>query len=57
MKINEIIAKIKKYGVRRLAREMGISEYTIYGWTNKEKKPQTSNLLKIAKQFGVEVEE
>ena len=56
MKINEIIAKIKKYGVRRLARETGISEYTIYGWTNKEKKPQTRNLLKIAKKFGVEVE-
>ena len=57
MKTDEIIAKIKKYGVRRLSRETGVSEHTIYGWTNKEKEPSKRILSKVAKQFGVEIKE
>lgn len=57
MKTNELIAKIKKYGVCRLARETGVSEHTMYGWTNKERKPSKRLLKKIAKYFGVEIKE
>ena len=57
MRTSEIIKKIKKYGVRRLARETGISEHTIYGWTNKEREPSKRLLSKIAKQYGVDIGE
>ena len=57
MRTDEIIAKIRKYGVRKLARETGVSPNTLYGWTQKEKKPSKRILSKIALKFGVEVEE
>ena len=57
MSVDEIIEKIRKYGVINISKETGISKHTIYGWTNKERKPQKRLLCKIAKQFGVEVEE
>ena len=56
MAIKELIAKIKKYGVRKLSRETKISEHTLYGWTNKEKRPTIRLLSRVAEYFGVEVD-
>lgn len=56
MRIDDIIYKIKNYGVRRLSKETGISQHTIYGWTNKDRTPSKRIMTRVAKYFGIEVD-
>lgn len=57
--MKKIIERIRKYGVCRLSRETGISKYTIYNWTIREKEPSKRLLRKVlnkAPQLGNENE-
>lgn len=50
--LENFISKIKTYGVRKLSKVSGVSQHTLYGWTNKGKKPSARIVKKVAQHIG-----
>lgn len=52
--LDEFIAEIRKFGVRKVSRLSGVSEVTIYNWTQKRIIPTLTNAQKVANAMGLE---
>lgn len=52
--LEEFIAEIRKFGVRKVSRLSGVSEVTIYNWTQKRIIPTLTNAQKVANAMGLE---
>lgn len=52
----KIVELIKKSGisVRKLAKELGIPDQRIYGWTNKGAQPKYEDIQALKKFFGID---
>ena len=52
--VEEFVAEIKRFGVKKVSRLSGISSNTIYGWTQKRIAPTLQNAQKVADAMGLE---
>lgn len=52
--LEEFIAEIRKFGVKKCSRLSGVSYDTIYNWTQKRAIPTITNAQKVANAMGLE---
>ena len=52
--LEEFICEIKKFGVRKVAKISGVSEFTIGQWLYRGKIPSLVNAQKVANAMGLE---
>jgi DNA-binding phage protein len=51
----ELIAEMKKYGIRKIAKDTGISENTLYNWSSGKSIPTIINAQRVASAIGMEL--
>ena len=52
--LEEFIAEIRKFGVKKVSRLSGVSWVTIYNWTQKRAIPTLTNAQRVANAMGLE---
>jgi lambda repressor-like predicted transcriptional regulator len=52
--VDEFIAKLRKYGVAKASRKSGVSEGTLYSWTNGYTTPTLFLAAIVAEAIGLE---
>ena len=52
--LEEFIAEIRKFGVKKVSRSSGVSCVTIYNWTQKGAIPTITNAQRVANAMGLE---
>lgn len=52
--LDDFLEELKKFGVRKAARIVGIHEQTLYAWTQKRQEPRFTAAQKVANAIGLE---
>lgn len=52
--LEEFLAELRKFGVRKASKLSGVHEQTIYAWTQNRKEPKITTAQKVANAIGLE---